>query len=212
MAIVTLVFSCSPVQHTPKTISLPPSEEQKPSEPESEEPIIEQPSDNLYYLINSDPSGVDNTNLPITPTEKLSRTAPAPELNIREYRLTIDGLVETPLILTHEEIMEYPAVTEVMLLICPGVFADNAEWTGVPVTTLLAEAGIKPQASMVAFRALDGFHRVLSLEVIQQDGVFLAHTVNGEILPLEHGYPLRLVVRGQYGMEWVKWIEHIEVL
>ena len=52
----------------------------------------------------------------------------------------IEGLVETPLSLTYEEVLAYPAVTEVVLLICPGFFADNAEWAGVPVTTLLEEA------------------------------------------------------------------------
>lgn len=47
--------------------------------------------------------------------------------------------------------MHYPTVTGVVLLICPGVFADNAEWTGVPVATILAEAGVQPQADGVTF-------------------------------------------------------------
>jgi len=170
-------------------------------------PIID-----LSHLTNSDPAKVDNSNLPITPVEELHVTGQVSYVDIGEYQLTIDGLVETPLALTYEAIMEYPAVTEVALLICPGFFVDNAEWTGVPVTALLTEAGIKPEASRVAFRALDGYRQILPLEVVQQEGVFLAYTVNGQELPEDHGYPLRLVVTGRFGNEWVKWVERIEVM
>jgi sulfoxide reductase catalytic subunit YedY len=52
----------------------------------------------------------------------------------------------------------------------------------------------------------------LPLEDVQKDGVFLAYKVDGQVLPLEHGYPLRLVAEGQYGSNWVKWLTHIEVM
>ena len=154
---------------------------------------------------------MDNSKLPITPVEQIHLTGSAPEIDIAKYRLTVDGLVDTPLSLTYDAIMQYPTVTEVVLLICPGVFADNAQWTGVPVATILAEAGIKPQASQVTFYAADQYQVTLSLDEAQRDGVFLAHTVDGQILPKEHGYPLRLVVKGEYGSNWVKWVDHIEI-
>ena len=155
----------------------------------------------------------DNSTLPVTPVEELHITGAAPEVNIEDYRLVVDGLVETPLSLTYEAILEYPTVTEVVLLVCPGFFTDNAEWTGVPVTTLLAEAGIKPEASEVTFYALGSEYKVvLPLDIVQQDGVFLAHTVNRQVLPAEHGYPLRLVVRGDYGNDWIKWAKRIELM
>ena len=81
------------------------------------------------------------------------------------------------------------------------------------MTTLLAEAGIKPEASEVTFYALGSEYKVvLPLDIVQQDGVFLAHTVNGQVLPAEHGYPLRLVVRGNYGNDWIKWAKRIELM
>jgi sulfoxide reductase catalytic subunit YedY len=163
-------------------------------------------------LIVSDPAEVENSSLPITPVERLHTTGVAPEVDIVNYRLTVDGLVEVQLTLTYDAIMEYPTVSKVVLLVCPDFFVDNAEWTGVPMTTLLSEVDIKPQATQVAFYALDGYKRVLPIEEVRQDGVFLAHTVNGQILPDEHGYPLRLVVKGKYGDVWVKWVEHIEVI
>ena len=119
--------------------------------------------------------------------------------------------MHTPQSLSYQELLEYPTVTEVVTLVCPGAFTDNAEWTGIPVAVLLVEAGIKPEATVVRFHALDGYRATLSLEVAQQEGVFLAHTVNGQILPLDHGYPLRLVVKGEYGEHWAKWVERIEV-
>ncbi len=155
----------------------------------------------------------DNSGLPVTPVEELHITGVTPEVNIEDYRLVVDGLVETPLSLTYEAVLSYPTVTEVVLLVCPGFFTDNAEWTGVPVTTLLAEAGIKPEASEVTFYALGSEYKVvLPLDIVQQDGVFLAHRVNGQVLPAEHGYPLRLVVRGDYGNDWIKWAKRIEVM
>lgn len=154
----------------------------------------------------------DNSTLPVTPVEELHITGAAPEVNIEDYRLVVDGLVETPLSLTYEVILDYPTVTEVVLLVCPGFFTDNAEWTGVPVTTLLSEAGIRPEASEVTFHALGSAYKVvLPLDVVQQDGVFLAHTVNGQVLPAKHGYPMRLVVRGNYGYDWLKWLNRIEI-
>jgi len=162
------------------------------------------------------PAEVDNSDLPITPVEELHTTEPESiEVDIEQYELTIDGKVRNQMSLTYEEVLEYPTVTKVVLLICPRFFADNAEWTGVPVTTLLEEADVEPEASVVTFRGLDEgdvkYTQSFSLEEVQGDGVFLAHMVNGQVLPPEHGYPLRLVVEGDYGYMWVKWVEHIEV-
>jgi DMSO/TMAO reductase YedYZ molybdopterin-dependent catalytic subunit len=194
-----------------------PSEEPASAEPDAGSPAVqappEEPAADLYYLIHMDPAEVDNSDLPVTPVEKLHRTGvPPDDLDITQYRLTTDGTVENPLALTYEDILSYPTVTEVVLLICPGFFVDNAEWTGVPVATLLAEAGVKPEATDVTFTDLEGgYSQTLPLEVALQDGVFLAHTVNGQVLPVGHGYPLRLVVEGRYGSNWVKWVGHVEV-
>jgi len=167
----------------------------------------------LSYLINSRPAEVDVSNLPITPVEGLHLTGVAPQVDIGQYRLVVDGLVEKPLALTYESLLSYSSVTEVVLLICPGFFADNAEWTGLPVSSLLAEAGVKAGASSVVFHDLStySYTQILPLEVVQEPGVFLAYKVNGEVLPVEHGYPLRLVVKGRYGSAWVKWVGRIEV-
>jgi DMSO/TMAO reductase YedYZ molybdopterin-dependent catalytic subunit len=172
----------------------------------------EEPAVDLSYLVHMDPAEVDNSELPVTSVEELHRTGVVPEgVDIKQYRLIMDGLVENPLTLTYQDILTYPTVIKVVLLICYNFFADNAEWTGVPVKTLLDEAEVKPEATKVIFYGMDGYQSSISLETAQESGVFLAHTVNGQILPLEHGYPLRLVVEHDFGSEWVKWVSHIEV-
>jgi sulfoxide reductase catalytic subunit YedY len=183
------------------------------------------PPTSLADVINSDPSEVDNSKLPITCVEGLNRTGLPPEVNIQKYRLRVEGLVDNPLSLSYEQLLSYPTVTEIVLLICPGFFADNAEWTGIPVTAILDDAGIKPESTEVVFKAIEGqtfneytgevntvYSRHLPLEdIMGNDGIYLAHTVNGETLPQEHGYPLRVVAKGIYGGYWVKWLEVIEV-
>ncbi len=201
LAALLLVSSCA---------EYPPTGPDDASSP-SARPAVGEASNQLFYIINSHPADVDNTTIPITPVEDLHITGIAPEIDINKYRLTVDGLVNTPLSLSYQQLLGYPTVTKTVLLICPGFFADNAIWTGISVTRLVTAAGIEPEAEQLVFQALDGYERILPLEDIKGKSVFLAHTVNGEVLPLEHGYPLRLVVEGDYGYMWEKWVSRIEV-
>ncbi len=204
-------LSCSRVPLTSSPIVPTESTEPTPSPaPKGELPEISTYQD-LSILIYDDPAQVDNSKFPITPVASLGITGGGPEVDIDKYALSVDGLVDTPLALHYDALLEYPAVSEVVLLICPGVFVDNAEWKGVPITTLLKVTGIKPEASEVVFYAMDGYEVAFSLQDVEQDGVFLAYMVNGQVLPREHGYPMRLVVKGKPGSDWVKWVNHIEI-
>jgi DMSO/TMAO reductase YedYZ molybdopterin-dependent catalytic subunit len=187
---------------TSTSVPLPPSLEQRGSSS----------ADRTDSLIYQDPATVDNSDLPITTVEELHTTGSPVELDISTYRLTVEGLVENPLSLNYEGITAHPSVTEVVLLICPHVFYDNAEWTGVPVADILRQAKVKPGAEKVYFEAAGGYRQSLTIEEAMSDGVFLAYEVNGQPLPTEHGYPLRLVARGKYGSRWVKWLTHIKVI
>ena len=169
------------------------------------------PQEQWGSIINMHPSKVDNSLLPVTPTEEIHTTGRPVEVDIEEYRLVIDGLVERPLSLTYQEILSRPQISEVVLLICPGFFWDNAQWTGTPLASLLEEAGLREGAKKVKFYSLDGYQSSLTLEEALAEGVFLAYQVNGQPLPPEHGFPLRLVARHQFGGKWVKWLERIEV-
>jgi DMSO/TMAO reductase YedYZ molybdopterin-dependent catalytic subunit len=191
----------------------PPPQSVEPTAPQLEAPANSSeraaPQAEIQYM---HPSEVDNSTLPITPVEELHRTGRPQEYDISTYRLVVDGLVDNTLSLSYEELLGRPQVTEEVLLICPGVFWDNALWTGTPLAPILEEAGISSGATHVRFYGGDGYTQTMPLEEVMAGGVFLAYEVNGVTLPAEHGYPIRLVVRHQYGSRWVKWLERIEVL
>jgi DMSO/TMAO reductase YedYZ molybdopterin-dependent catalytic subunit len=98
---------------------------------------------------------------------------------------------------------------------------STAEWTGVPLTELLDRAGLAPQAVEIVFRGADQgstgdtaepirFERSLPVTDVGHCGALLAYAMNGEPLPLQHGYPLRLIVPGWYAVASVKWLTGIE--
>ena len=100
---------------------------------------------------------------------------------------------------------------------------STAEWTGVPLVEVLDRAGIKAGACEVLFRGADGgeipgtpgsqrFERSLSLDDARGSDAILAWAMNGEPLPVQHGYPLRLIVPGWYAVTSVKWLTEIELI
>lgn len=167
--------------------------------------------DDLSYLINENPAGIDASKLPITPTDKLHLKGTTPSVDTSNYRLSVTGQVINERSLSYDDILSYPSTTETALLICSGLFADNAEWTGVSMREILADAKMKEGVSWVTFRAFDGYEMSFSLDTIAKDDILLAYKVNGDTLPSAHGYPVRLVIPGKYGFYWVRWINNIEV-
>jgi DMSO/TMAO reductase YedYZ molybdopterin-dependent catalytic subunit len=211
LAMLISVLSCSTVQRDPGSV-LPtkPAESTPATTNNGGLPAIQTYQD-LDVLKNDNPASIDNSKFPITPVEALHVTANPPQVDMTKYTLSVDGLVNNPLAFGYDALLKYPSVSEVVLLICPGAFVDNAEWTGVPLSTLLKEANLKPEVTQVAFHAMDGYKDIIALEDAQKDGVLLAYKVNGQILPQDHGYPVRLVVKGLYGSFWVKWVDRITI-
>ncbi|MBN1528991.1 MAG: sulfite oxidase [Thermoleophilaceae bacterium] len=154
------------------------------------------------------------------------------------WRLAVTGRVDHELSLSLDDLRARPAVTTAVTLECAGngraqlsprplsqpwLFeaVGTAEWTGTPLRGLLEDAGIGAGAVEVAFRGLDRgiegdeeqlYERSLPLAEALGDHVLLAYEMNGAPLPPQHGFPLRLVVPGWYGMASVKWLERISVL
>jgi DMSO/TMAO reductase YedYZ molybdopterin-dependent catalytic subunit len=170
----------------------------------------------------------------ITPTENLFSVGhyDTPEVDASTWRLEVGGLVERPMTFTLDQIHDRPSESVTMLLECAGnrgfpTFVGavhNATWTGTPLAPLLEEAGVRPEGIEVVFFGADTgtetiretevtqhFARSLSLEDAMTAGAILAWEVNGETLPVGHGFPVRLIVPGWYGVANVKWLERIEV-
>jgi DMSO/TMAO reductase YedYZ molybdopterin-dependent catalytic subunit len=160
-----------------------------------------------------------------------------PRIDAAEWRLDIGGLVDRPLSLGLDELKARPARTLAVTLECAGngrAFLEprslsqpwlleavgNSEWTGTPLAPILREAGLSSDAVEIVLTGLDRgvqggvehlYERSLTLDDALRDEVLLAYAINGEPLPPQHGYPLRLIVPGWYGMTQVKWLRTITV-
>jgi len=152
------------------------------------------------------------------------------EVDPADHRLIIHGLVERPLIFTVQDILRLPPVSRFHFLECAAnggmewrgaqlnscQFAHGmvhcVQWTGVPLKTLLDEAGLKPKAKWLLAEGADsaGMTRSIPLDKALED-CMVAFAQNGERLRPEQGYPLRLVVPGWEGNMWIKWLRRIEV-
>ncbi|GAB2680246.1 molybdopterin-dependent oxidoreductase [Nocardia goodfellowii] len=141
-----------------------------------------------------------------------------PALPSAEWRLRIHGMVDRPLILDVDELARRPAVERLVTLTCVsnevgGDLVGTARWLGYPLAELLGEAGIRPDADMLLSRSVDGFTAGTPLSAVT-DGrdALLAVGMNGAALPIEHGYPARLIVPGLYGyVSATKWVVDLEV-
>ncbi|MGP5304655.1 molybdopterin-dependent oxidoreductase [Brachybacterium alimentarium] len=170
-----------------------------------------------------DDAQVDVEGMPayVTPNEDFYRIDTAlavPRVDPTTWELRIHGLVDRELTLTFEELLAEPMIEKHVTLTCVsntvgGDLAGNATWLGVPVRTLLERVGVKDGADMVLSRSVDGFTASTPLEALVDDrGSLIAVGMNGEPLPQEHGYPVRMVVPGLYGyVSATKWLTELTV-
>ncbi|MGP9745635.1 molybdopterin-dependent oxidoreductase [Brachybacterium sp. AOP29-B2-41] len=141
-----------------------------------------------------------------------------PRVDPTTWQLRIHGLVDQELTLSFEELLAEPMIDTNLTLTCVsnavgGDLVGNAIWLGVPVRTLLERAGVKDGADMVLSRSIDGFTASTPLEALTDSrDSLIAVGMNGEPLPAEHGYPVRMVVPGLYGyVSATKWLTELKV-
>ncbi|WP_306967990.1 molybdopterin-dependent oxidoreductase [Arthrobacter oryzae] len=157
----------------------------------------------------------------LTPNNEFYRIDTAlsvPEINVDDWELRVHGLVEQEVTLTFQDLLDAQLIESHVTLTCVsnpvgGNLAGNAKWLGLPIREVLARAKPKDGADMVLSTSIDGFSASTPLEVLQDDrDAILAIGMNGEPLPLEHGYPVRMVVPGLYGfVSATKWVVDLEV-
>ena len=156
---------------------------------------------------------------PITPNEEFYITSyrTPPFVPADQWTLTIRGSVKNPFTMTYPQLIAQPAISEIVTLECVGngiggEAIGTAEWKGVKFKSLLENAGVNSQAVDVVFHAADGYSDSLPIERAMQDEVLLAYAMNGDSLPLGHGFPARVIVPGLYGMKHVQWLTGIELI
>ena len=141
----------------------------------------------------------------------------APSVDLSAWRLKLHGLVTNPTTLDYDQLLALPSVEEYATLECVsnkvgGDLASTALWKGVKLKDLLNKAGVGSGADYVVFTCFDGYDVGIPLDKAMADGTILAYSMNGETLPQDHGYPVRAIVPGLYGMMNAKWIIDIEVV
>ncbi|HSM65811.1 MAG TPA: molybdopterin-dependent oxidoreductase, partial [Ilumatobacteraceae bacterium] len=157
----------------------------------------------------------------VTPNDSFYRIDTAltvPQLPTESYELRVSGLVERELRLSFDDLLRRDVVEHDITLTCVsntigGELVGNARWTGVRLDELLAEAGVQPGADQVVGRSVDGYTCGFPLDAAT-DGrnALVAFGMNGEPLPLQHGFPVRLIVPGLYGyVSATKWLVEIEL-
>jgi DMSO/TMAO reductase YedYZ molybdopterin-dependent catalytic subunit len=163
-------------------------------------------------LIQMNPVDMDSQNLEIDPLDKFGTMGPTDiVVDLKTYCLKIAGKVDRPLALSYDQVKQFPPMTQTVLLICPGVFANNGRWTGVSLETVLQEAKTKKGAQFINIKGAQGKAVRIPLQEPRRKKVLLAYRVNEADLPQKHGFPLRLVLEGHYGYDWVKYVDEIEV-
>ena len=157
----------------------------------------------------------------ITPNADFYRVDTAivlPEIAPSSWQLRIHGMVDRELTLTFDDLIRRPLIEDYITLCCVsnpvgGPYVGNAKWLGASLRSLLRQAGIKAGADQLLCTSSDGFTSGTPIEVTM-DGrdAMLAVAMNGTVLPVEHGFPVRMVVPGLYGyVSACKWITDIEV-
>ena len=153
-----------------------------------------------------------------------------PTIDPAEHRLVVHGLVDRPLSLSMAEIRRLPSVTRILALECGGNsgsewaattapdvqrsygLLSGSEWTGVPLSLLLAEAGVQPRASWVIAEGADACRMMRSIPMAKaKENSLLAYGQNGEAVRPAQGYPLRLLNPGWEGNTSVKWLHSLKV-
>ncbi len=157
----------------------------------------------------------------ITPNDRFYRidtALSAPQVTTEDYRLRITGMVDEEIELTYEDLLGLDMIERDITLTCVsneigGRLAGNARWLGTRLDALLERAGVRAGADQVVGRSVDGYECGFPVSVAM-DGrdAMVAVAMNGEPLPIEHGFPARLIVPGLYGyVSATKWLTEIEL-
>jgi hypothetical protein len=189
-----------------------------PSQQISTSEVVRSPSE--LKGIFADPMLAQFVASEVTTNERFYRVdvnVSPPAVNVDAWKLTLHGLVNNPLTLSFAELKAMDAVEQYNTLECVsnsvgGDLISNAPWKGVRLKDLLEKAQVQPGAVYVVFKCADNYDVGIPMERALLDGTILAYEMNGVSLPQEHGYPVRAIVPGLYGMMNAKWLVDIEVV
>jgi DMSO/TMAO reductase YedYZ molybdopterin-dependent catalytic subunit len=128
------------------------------------------------------------------------------------YRLIVMGLVNNKHEYTYNQVLgNYSSIKKIVTLHCVEGWKVTLLWEGIPLSDLLADAEVKPEANVVILHAYDDYSTSMSLDYIIDNNIMIAYKMNNVTLPPERGYPFQLVAESKWGYKWIKWITAIEL-
>ena len=185
-----------------------------------EEVALPRPQQTLPAVPDAVSVQVDGMTPFVTPKEQFYRVDTAltvPQVQVADWRLRIVGMVDRPLELTYDDLLDMDLVERDITLACVsntvgGDLVGHARWSGVPLADLLERAGVQRGATQVVGRSVDDYTCGFPVAEVAPRGSLVAVGMNGEPLPIERGFPARLVTPGLYGyVSATKWLTEIEL-
>lgn len=139
-----------------------------------------------------------------------------PKVDGAKWRLKVSGMVRNPQSLTLADLKKFAPITDERTLACisnpvGGPLLSNGVWQGFQLSELLKAAGVVSGAKYLIWEAADGYTESLPLGRALEDDVLLVHSLNGQPLNVKHGFPLRVLIPGRYGMKQPRWITGIKL-
>jgi DMSO/TMAO reductase YedYZ molybdopterin-dependent catalytic subunit len=173
----------------------------------------------LVACTGSEPTALEGVEIREYEGEKLSSIsdfrensiAGPQQVSLEDYELEITGLVDKPLTLAYDQVLDRKQYSKVVTLHCVEGWDATILWEGVLLDDLLNQAGPDDGAVTVIFHAADGYTSSLPLEYVRQNKIMLAYKMNGVELPPERGFPFQVVAESKWGYKWVKWVTKIEL-
>lgn len=147
----------------------------------------------------------------VDPATGLHMTGTPQRIELASYRLKVSGKVDRPLSLSFDDVRRLPRISSRPTIICQGYFEDVATWAGASLAALLDRAGVRSSARAVDLVCADGYSSSLTLAQARSPDAYLAYELEGKIIPVLQGFPLRAVLPSLTGYNWAKWIVEVRV-
>ncbi len=200
------------------TTQAPPPTTQAPPPPPTTQAVAPPPARNRAGYYDNTVTGISPIVTPNSDFYRIDTALVVPSVDVNDWKLSISGMVNNPYTMTFRELIDMGLVETPVTLSCVsnkvgGNLVDNAVWRGVPLSDVLNRAGVQNGATQIVGRSVDNWNSGFPTEYAFDGRVALvAVAMNGEPLPREHGFPVRLVIAGLYGyVSATKWLEEIRL-
>ena len=203
---------------TTTTTQAPPPTTQAPPPPPTTQAVAPPPARNRAGYYDNTVTGISPIVTPNSDFYRIDTALVVPSVDVNNWKLSVSGMVDSPYTMTFRELIDMGLVETPVTLSCVsnkvgGNLVDNAVWRGVPLADVLNRAGVQRGATQIVGRSVDNWNSGFPTEYAFDGRVALvAVAMNGDPLPREHGFPVRLVIAGLYGyVSATKWLEEIRL-